>query len=85
MNALTDEQRDIIICAARNQAGAQAVLQVLRENDFDAEESVMALITAMTAVLEIAYPPQRRMRELNALLAPTVRSWSNGLVAELVQ
>lgn len=85
VTTLTEEQRELVIRAARNQGGAQAVLQLLREAEFDAEETIVVLITAMTAMMEITYPPQRRVIELNGMLAATMRSWSGGLVAEMIQ
>ena len=73
-DSLTEEQQALVITQARAEGYGKAVLELLQEAPV--EDALNGLITAATALIHAAYPPEQRLAKLNSKLAAHIREWA---------
>ncbi|HEV2865387.1 MAG TPA: hypothetical protein VGX37_02650 [Allosphingosinicella sp.] len=75
--ALTPEQREIVIRAARNRGIAEFLVKSLNEAGLATGDQLSGLFTAAVVIIETNYGPAERLHVLNALMAETITAWAD--------
>lgn len=82
MTTLTNDQRQFIVAAARNQGTAQALLLKVRALGLNGLPAIVALLAAAASSIEASCKPDERAEVLNGMLADTLADWGGAAIFE---